>query len=146
MPNPSTPTRSIWVKHLLNHITPTKNTIFIAHSIGCMCLLRYLEKIDKKVGGAILVAPYTENEKKYKTISSFFYGELDKEKIKKNCKNIYTIYSSDDPYVSTWQCFKMKELLDTTYLILDKRGHFDAEDGIKEIPEILDILKKNFSL
>src|SRR3989338_3630464 len=35
---------------------PDEDTYFVGHSIGCQTILRYLEKINKKVGGAVLVA------------------------------------------------------------------------------------------
>ena len=68
MPNPNSPQKDIWLKHLQDHVQPNRSTIFIAHSIGCMAVLRYLEKISTRIHATILVAPFVENEKKYKTV------------------------------------------------------------------------------
>ena len=74
MPNPNTPEKSTWVKHLQDHIQPNNNTVIVSHSIGCMATLRYLEKLSTKIRATVLIAPYTKNEKKYKTVESFFRG------------------------------------------------------------------------
>ncbi len=136
MPKPNTPKQSAWVKHLQDHIQPDNNTILVGHSIGCMAILRYLEKISNKIRAAILVAPYVENEKKYKTISSFFHGPLKWDRIKKNCSEIYTIHSDDDPYVSLWQEAIFKSNGATTFVEKGK-GHFD----VKKLPKVLKIIK-----
>ena len=70
MPNSHSPACSIWVKHLQAPITPDRHTIIIAHSIGCMAALKFVEKINTQIAGMILVSAFTENEKNYKTIKS----------------------------------------------------------------------------
>ncbi|KKN07037.1 hypothetical protein LCGC14_1071160 [marine sediment metagenome] len=141
MPSPSTPTKNQWVKHLQDHIEPLSNTIFVAHSLGCICVLRYLESIDKKIKFAIFVAPYIENEKQYKTVSSFFHGDINWKKIKNNCPNIYTICSDNDPFVSVSQCSEIEKRFGSGCKIVKGKGHFDSSDGVEKIPEIIDILQ-----
>lgn len=137
MPNPNSPKKADWIKHLQDHVEPDSKTIFVAHSIGCMAVLRYLENISDKVDAAILVAPFTENEKKYKTIQSFFVDTLKWDKIKRNCPKIYTIHSDDDPYVSSWQRLPFIENLNATSFVEKGKGHFDG----KTLPKILEIVK-----
>ncbi len=137
MPQPHRPDKTIWVKHLEDHILPSKNDVFIAHSIGCMAVLWYLTKISTKIRAAILVAPFSENERDYKTISSFFSQQLDWKIIKKNCHQLYTLHSDDDPYVSTWQRFIFKEELNATSFVEKDMGHFDD----KKLPKIMKIVQ-----
>ena len=142
MPHPSTPNRKDWVKHLFDHIEPSNKVIIVAHSMGCIAALRYLEKTDTKINGIILVAPYVENEKGYKTVSSFFRGKLNWDKINKNCGKIYSICSDNDPYVSVSQCSEIKENTNAECKVVRNKGHFDDDNDITEIPEVLNILKK----
>lgn len=136
MPNPNKPERKTWVKHLQDHATVNKNTIIVAHSIGCMAVIRYLEKISNNPKALILVAPFVENEKKYKTIKSFFHGPINWNKIKK-CTNIYTLHSDDDPYVSLWQRLIFKDEANATNIVQKGQEHFDGD----KIPKVLDIIK-----
>ena len=57
MPDTDNPVIEKWVRHL-SAVTGMvdKNTYFIGHSIGCQTIMRFLETIDIKIGGAIFVA------------------------------------------------------------------------------------------
>lgn len=136
MPNPAKPNRKTWIKHLQDHATIDSNTIIIAHSIGCMAVLRYLEKIPNSPKAMILVAPFSENEHKYKTVQSFFYGDLNWNKIKR-CPKIYTLHSDNDPFVSLWQRLEFKEKANAINIVQKSQGHFDGD----KIPKVLDIIK-----
>ena len=47
----------MWVAEITKIVeAPDKDTYFIGHSIGCQAILRYLEKINSPVGGALFVA------------------------------------------------------------------------------------------
>ncbi len=100
MPNSFFPDKNEWVKHLEDHVDLSKNTVFIAHSLGAIAVLKYLEKIDKKIKGAILVAPYIINEQKYKVVSSFFSRKVDWLKVNKSCNKFFAVFSDNDSYVS----------------------------------------------
>lgn len=136
MPNTNRPNKKEWLKHLVDHAEADKNTIIIAHSIGCMAVLKYLEVSDK-IKAAILVAPFTENENKYKTISSFFDRKLNWKKINSNCKKLYTVHSDDDPFVSAEQRFPIQENSNAVSYVEKSCGHFDGE----KIPKVLEIIK-----
>lgn len=136
MPNPAKPNRQIWVKHLQDHTIVDSNTIIVAYSIGCMAVLRFLEKSSSSPKALILIAPFAENEKKYKTVRSFFYGKLNWKKIGK-CPNIYTLHSDNDPFVSLWQRLVFKDEVNATNIVQKDQGHFDGD----KIPKVLDIIK-----
>jgi hypothetical protein len=142
MPNSMSPKRGEWVKHLEEHIEPSRDIFFIAHSLAPVAVLKYLEKIDKKIKGAIFVAPYIINEQKYKTVSSFFNVKIDWSKVNKNCKKFFTIFSDDDPFVSLDQYLFMKDKTKVDLTVLHNRGHFSDDDNVKEIPELYEIIKK----
>lgn len=142
MPNPLHPKKGEWVKHIEEHIDPSAKTCFIAHSLGAIAVLKYLEKIDKKIKGAIFVAPYVINEKKYETLSSFYNKKIDWTKVNKNCNKFFTIFSDDDPFVSLDQYLFMNDKTNVNLTVLHNRGHFSDDDNVKEIPELYDIIKK----
>src|SRR5260370_27029587 len=58
MPTPSNPELGEWLKTLQESISaPDKNTFFVAHSLGCITLLRYLDSLpaERQIGGFIFV-------------------------------------------------------------------------------------------
>ncbi len=62
MPDTMHPTLESWLVHL-KKVTgePNENTYFVGHSLGVITILRYLESLeDKKVGGIVLVAGFSE--------------------------------------------------------------------------------------
>lgn len=135
MPNPNTPKRSLWVKHIQDHVDPNSDTIFIAHSTGCMAVLRYLEKVSTKVKATILVAPFVKNEKHYKTLRSFFTGELRWSTIRRRMGKLFAILSDNDPYVSLWQG-GILENKGATLFVEKNKDHFDGDT----LPRVLKII------
>jgi len=59
MPHPENPTITDWVNHLADAVgEPDKNTYFVGHSIGCQTILRYIEQLQKPIGGVVCVAGF----------------------------------------------------------------------------------------
>jgi len=59
MPNPDNPEINSWVTHLKNVVGElNEETYFIGHSIGCQAIMRFIEKENKKIGGAVFVAGF----------------------------------------------------------------------------------------
>lgn len=59
MPDTDEPKMADWVSYLKEQVgTADEVTFFVGHSIGCLAMLRYLEKYHEKIGGAVLVAPW----------------------------------------------------------------------------------------
>ena len=57
MPNTNVPTIKEWIPFLAKTVKKAdKDTYFVGHSIGCQTILRYLQTIDGKIGGVVLVA------------------------------------------------------------------------------------------
>lgn len=140
MPNPAHPTKNEWVKHLEDHVKPSASTDFVAHSIGCMAVLRFIERLDKKVGKVVLVAPYIDNIKNYKTIQSFFARKLNEEQIIKNCEQIFCLFSDDDPYVPLSMKDEVEKRLKAETKVCEGYGHFTRSDDVLRLPQVRDFL------
>jgi len=78
MPDTMNPTLENWLAHLKKVAgEPNENTYFVGHSLGVITILRYLESLeDKKVGGVVLVAGFPEPIG-YEEINTFFVKPLD---------------------------------------------------------------------
>src|SRR3989338_4601841 len=59
LPESGNPQIKPWVEKLREAVgVPDSETFFVAHSIGCQTVMRYLESIGEVVGGAVFVAPW----------------------------------------------------------------------------------------
>jgi len=152
MPNTDYPKIDEWVDFLAKKVgEPDENTYFVGHSIGCQTILRYLEKLpeNKKVGGVLLVAPWLnlklaaiEDEEDIKTMKPWIETPIDFNKILTHNKKFTAIFSDNDPYVPVEDSELFKKRLGAKIIIQSNKGHFCDEDGITELPIVLEELLK----
>ena len=148
MPNAEEPEIKEWVSYITRTVQePDKNTFFIGHSIGCQAILRYLETLDnKKVGGVVLVAPFfktltnLKSEEEEKIAKPWLETPIDFEKIKKTTDGFTAIFSDNDRFVLLEENKKIfEEKLGGKTIIEHNKGHFDEYSNIFEIPVLLNV-------
>jgi hypothetical protein len=141
MPNPGEPKCEQWVEALTEAVSEADDkTILIGHSLGCITILRYLEKPEtNKILAAILVAGFSEPIG-YEEIDHFFTPPLDYAQVKKKSSAFIAIQSDDDPYVPFARGITMNEKLDATIIPMHNGGHIGLDDGFAELPELLELI------
>lgn len=146
MPNTMNPDFISWVGYLRKVVeNPDKNTVLVGHSLGCITILRFIESLkgEIKIGGAILVAGFGKDltYKSYKgELSSFFEAPIDWENIRKHCKKFVAIHSKDDPWVDIGNNELFKQKLGAKTIVHENKGHYNAKDGVKVFPELLELI------
>lgn len=150
MPDTDCPQISPWIKKLNNLVgKPQNGDILIGHSIGCQTIWRLLEKFPEgqKVNKVIVVAPWLkltnlENKEAWKIAALWLKTPIDFDKVKSKATSFTAIFSDNDPFVPFLENKTMLEkLLAPKIIVLSRNGHFTAEDGVKELPEILNHLQ-----
>jgi len=152
MPNPAEPKINPWVnkiKKIADNLSD--KDILIGHSVGCQAVLRYIETLkDAKIAKVILIAPWMyldentikeEGEEVKKIAKPWVETPINWEKVKTHCNEFIAIFSHNDPYVPLSNVDLFKKKLNAKIFILNNRGHFDSSSGIKELPEILELVK-----
>lgn len=146
MPNPEHPIAREWTEKLAQTVgNPTAKTYLIGHSLGCITILRYLETLhpDQKIGGAIMLAGFGERFSEYKgQHDSFFDHTLDWHRIKSHCNKFIAIYSDNDPFIKLDQMELFKNKLQAKTITVNGKGHFGSEDGVFEVPFVIEELQK----
>ena len=67
---------------------------------------------------------------------------IDFEEVRNSLSKLTVFLSSNEPYGFVEENKKIfEEKLDAKVIILKEKGHFTEEDGIKELPEILEYIK-----
>lgn len=147
MPETAEPKMEMWVPFLSQLVgEPDKNTYFIGHSIGCQAILRYLETVEnKKVGGAVLVAPWFAlanlSGDEEVIAKPWIETPVDFKKIKQVTNNFVAIFSDNDHYVLYGDNYKIfEEKLGAEIILEHNKCHFSGGDGIVELPVVLEQL------
>ena len=139
MPGSENPKISRWVPFLAKLVKKAdKDTFFVGHSIGCQAILRYLQAINEKIGGAVFVAGWfhllpeaTEEEGADKIARPWLKTRIDFKRIGKS--RFTAIFSDNDPYVPLSDSKIFRKKLGARIIIEHKKGHFSAG----RIPSVL---------
>ncbi len=147
MPDTDAPDIGKWVSALGDAAGEVdENTFFVGHSVGCQAILRYLERVQTKIGGVVFVAPWfnldnMESEEEEQIAYPWINNEIDFEKIKSVAPRIECLISSNEPYGFVELNKKtLEEKLGAHVQILENRGHFATYNGCFELPEVRDLV------
>ncbi|MEK7529700.1 MAG: alpha/beta fold hydrolase [Patescibacteria group bacterium] len=138
LPNPEAPICSEWVDAISQSILrPGGDTIFIAHSLGCVALLHYLENAEMSgtPKSVILVSPPFRIGSE--TFRSFFEPPIDFDTVMWKGQEFAIIAAKDDDVIPFDHAQKYERELNGHLHALESGKHFfDA----KELPLILELI------
>ena len=147
MPDSDNPQIEPWVNKLKEVVgEPRADDILVGHSIGCQTIFRFFETLnkDKKVEKVIFVAPWVKlanlsGEEEWKIAKPWLEAPINFNKVKNRAKSFIAFFSDNDPWVPLAENVKIfREKLNSKIVILKNKGHFSEDEGINELPEILD--------
>ena len=143
MPNSSAPEKGEWLETLANKIKDLdNNTYFVAHSLGSITLLNYLEQLDPlpDFGGFILVSGFSEQLSSLPSLDPFTVKKVDNQKII-SATNSRAVIAAKDDYIVPFQLSEnLSKQLDTSFYPVKKGGHFLEDDGFITFKLVYDIL------
>lgn len=145
MPNTDSPLVGEWVEKLSQTVGSfgSDDIYLIGHSLGCITILKYLETLtsEQKVKACVLVAGFGRVFKEYQGgHDSFFEHELHWEKIVQHSDNFIAIHSKDDQNVGFEELAIFEDKLGARTILVDNMGHFGSQDGVFEVPVVLDTI------
>jgi len=143
MPNTIFPALAEWIQFLKDTVGPVdKETFFVGHSLGCIAILRYLATLKEGVaGGAVLVAPFMDDIGE-PDLSEFYSTTAQIERAKDHCLKFVTVLSDNDKDVPMAKAIHVREELNSELIVEHKKGHFCEDDGVTELPSVLDAVLK----
>ncbi len=121
-----------------------KDSIFVCHSLGTLFVIKYMHLRKIKSKCLICVAggyPDRVVDPNTAYLEPFMPNSEDFEWVKSNCPIRYNIFNSKD---HIWTQDMIKEyirLLDAQPIELPYGGHFGRSSGVKDIPEIFEIIE-----
>lgn len=139
MPDTETPVIEKWVPFLAETVgTPNTDTYLVGHSIGCQTIMRYLETINTKIGGALFVAGWfelenLESDEEKRVAKPWIETPIDHAKVKASAGKTTLIISDNDDFGAFEE--NKKEFADIIdkMVVLHNVGHINGP----KYPEIL---------
>ncbi|MFA6428648.1 MAG: alpha/beta hydrolase [Candidatus Buchananbacteria bacterium] len=118
------------------------NLVLIGGSLGGIFLAKYLSenKFPKKILATYLICPPFDNTLPSDDLVGGFKLSADLSRLEKSSKNLYLLFSKDDPVVPMVQAKKYQNKLSQAKFIFyeSKNGHFK----IAKFPELIKLIKK----
>ncbi len=131
----------IWFERHIPYLE--ENAILIGNSLGGSFLAKYLSenKVPKKILSVYLTCPPFDDTLIGERLAGGFALKKDLSLLEKNCKNLYLMFSKNDPVVPISHAKKYQEKLKTAKIIIYKniKGHFQIE----KFPEIVKLIKSD---
>lgn len=143
MPNSQAPKLTEWISHMENSIKEyDENTIFIGHSLGCVTILNYLNKLlSKKIKGLFLISGFIESTP-IRELNEFVKPKLNYDGLKKLTKQKVAISAVNDDIIPFEYSKSMAQKLNTKFTLLKEGKHFIDRDNFIEFPYLVNEIKK----
>ena len=144
MPDSTKPKLESWLAYLKNNLTDlNENTVIVTHSLGVITALRYLVSISPRVRikGLVLVSGFLDNLPNLPLLDEFTNHPLDVEAVKQITDQRFVLVSDNDPIVDPRLTNELAKKIDAHLTVIKDGGHFLADEGYKEFPQVTDIVK-----
>ena len=141
MPDSSAPRKDKWDSWLDQHIEEyDEETVFAGHSLGCVSLLRFLNRQDeaRKVRGIVLVSGFTEPVPTLPMLNPFLEDPINSTKIIRMAKCRTAFTAPNDRIVPSVYTERMAKILAAELRSIENGGHFLDREGFTMFPQVYD--------
>lgn len=143
LPTPEAPKAAAWKDAVSEAIgVPDAGTWIVAHSLGAITVLRALAALTEpwQLGGVVLVSGFTGALKSLPVLDEYLSTDIDAERIAKNIGVRAVVRSDADAFVPAAASDELARRLTAELHIQPGAGHFLTEDGVHDLPLVLDLL------
>ncbi|MFF5482168.1 RBBP9/YdeN family alpha/beta hydrolase [Streptomyces sp. NPDC012935] len=141
LPNPQNPDPAQWMETVRADLgTPDENQIVVAHSLGCLTVLRYLRTLQGPwhLGTLVLVSGFVDQLPALPELDSYIGDGCDVAGLREHLGRLTVFRSDADPYVPPHHTDRLAGLLGTCSVVVPGAGHFLASDGVTSLHEALE--------
>lgn len=145
MPETDEPEVEPWVNTLTKTIgTVDEQTVLVGHSIGGQTIMRYLETLPagQTLAGVVYVAGWFQlknlSPEEQNIARPWLETKVDFKQVKQHVPESIAFFSDNDPVVALDNQLLFEKNLGAKTQVLSQRGHFTKEEGITQLPEVLE--------
>lgn len=143
-PDSEHPDVDAWQKVLDQHIpTVDENTYFVAHSLGVITLLHFLQRHDyQKIGGMILVSGFSGPISDFSPLDAYITKSKVDTSYFHDIKKKLVYLSNNDDLVPPKLTIQLAKEIDAPYITVPNGGHFLGREGYTTFPQVVNSLKE----
>ncbi|MFJ3952350.1 RBBP9/YdeN family alpha/beta hydrolase [Streptomyces libani] len=143
LPNPQEPDPAQWTEAVRAGLgAPDEGSIIVAHSLGCLTVLRYLRSLPDPwhLGTLVLVSGFVDQLPALPDLNSYIGDGCDVDGLSNHIGRLTIIRSDADPYVPAGHTDRLADLLGASAEVVPGAGHFLASDGVTSLREVLEAI------
>ncbi|POX42568.1 alpha/beta hydrolase [Streptomyces sp. Ru73] len=140
LPDPQTPDPARWEAAVRADVgIPDAGSVVVAHSLGCLTVLRHLRALPGpwRLGTLVLVSGFVDRLPALPELDSYIGDGCDVVGLGGRIGRLTVLRSDADPYVPTGHTDRLARLLGVSTEVVPGAGHFLASDGVTSLPEAL---------
>ncbi|NHQ85469.1 serine hydrolase family protein [Iodobacter sp. HSC-16F04] len=147
MPNSGQPDLNAWLTKIEQSVAVhNEDVYFVGHSLGCITVLRHLERINQAIGGVVLVAGFAGAVPLLPQLDEFTAQPLNTTHLRQLIRQRSVIAADNDATIPFALTKALGQQLDAQFLIVKNGGHFLLGEGFDTLPVVLDELRRMFEL
>ncbi|WAZ19212.1 alpha/beta hydrolase [Streptomyces cinnabarinus] len=139
LPNPHSPDAAQWTQAVRADLgTPDEHSIVVAHSLGCLTVLRALRSLPRpwRLGTVVLVSGFVDRLPALPDLDDHIGHGCDLTGLSNHIDRLTIIRSDADPYVPPGHTDRLADLLGISAQVVPGAGHFLASDGVTALHEV----------
>ncbi|MEQ1106672.1 RBBP9/YdeN family alpha/beta hydrolase [Acinetobacter seifertii] len=143
-PDSEHPNVDAWQKVLDEQIpNVNENTYFVAHSLGVITLLHFLQRHGyQNIGGMILVSGFSGPLSDISPLDAYIAKSKVDTNYFKDIKKKLVYLSDNDDLVPPKLTVQLAKDIDAPYVIVPNGGHFLGREGYTAFPQVVNSLKE----
>ncbi|MCU4362066.1 MULTISPECIES: RBBP9/YdeN family alpha/beta hydrolase [Acinetobacter] len=143
-PDSENPDVNAWQKVLDQQVPKVdENTYFVAHSLGVITLLHFLQRHDyQKIGGMILVSGFSGPISDFSPLDAYITKSKVNTDYFKDIKKKLVYLSDNDDLVPPKLTIQLAKEIDAPYITVPNGGHFLGREGYTSFPQVVNSLKE----
>ncbi|KAB8170922.1 serine hydrolase family protein [Streptomyces sp. 3MP-14] len=138
LPDPDAPDPARWAEVLRAEVgVPDAHTVVVAHSLGCLTVLRHLRSLPGpwRLGTLVLVAGFVDRLPALPELDPFIGEGPEVAGLAERVDRLAVLRSDADPLVPAGHTDRLARLLGSSARVVPGAGHFLASDGVISLPE-----------
>lgn len=144
LPDSTAPSPDRWAATATEALgEPGLDTIVIAHSLGCLTVLRHLASLTGpwRVGTLVLVSGFVDKLPASPSLDEFIGDGVNLSGIRERVGSLTIMRSDHDSHVPVGHTDRLADLLGTSALVVPGAGHFLATEGVTTLPHALEAIE-----
>lgn len=137
LPNPFNPDPKAWANAIddeIPHADGQEGITIVAHSLGCIAALRFVERYQLEKVNLILVGAFAKPLPSYPQLDSFMTPPIDYSNIKPKIGHAVVITAQNDPIAPYQYAVEVANHIGAKLYVQPQGGHFLSSDGFTKFP------------